>query len=338
VAINQFITPMPEIFNALPGQEVPVGGISKALARMWAGGEDAIPGKPGDGEAAKATQVNFVLHLGYHTTSEDAARQFQIAVEFSRRYPCRVVVLCPMRNDEPGVDFRAKIYGECTPGKTRGDMRCCEFVMLSYPMASRRYLEDQVSVCLSTDLPLYYWAHNFSSSARLKDYHYLLSNSKRVLFDNALTPVDVAGFVWPKPEVVRDLAYARLLRVRQAIGQFLSGFTPAVIVDGLKGMAVRHGAVYPAEARGLAEWGRTRLLDCGASAALSVAITAAPELAERDLEMVFEYTNGQCFAWRGDMAKGCAQFRARIGGAKSELSIAISLLDPAAALAEAMFF
>lgn len=329
---------MPEIFNALPGEEVPVGGISRALARMWAGGEEPAPGKPNTGDSAKATQVNFVLHLGYFTTAEDATRQFQTAVEFSRRYPCRVVVLCPMRKEEGGQEFRAKIYGECTPGKTKGDMRCCEFVMLSYPIASRRYLENQVSVCLSADIPLYYWAHNFSSSVRLNDYQYLLSRSKRVLFDSALAPAGMAESVWPKPEMVRDLAYARLLPVRQAIGQFLSGFAPAAIIGGLAGVTVQHGTAHVAEARGLASWVGARLNDCGAPAELPVEVTPVAALSAHDIELSFRYTNGQHFSWRGDTAKGCAHLKASIGGANSELAIAFNLMGPAAALAEAMFF
>jgi hypothetical protein len=65
---------MSSIFDALPGQETPVGAISKNLARMWANDERASA-KPG--EDSKATQVNFVLHLGLHTTPADAIAQFQ---------------------------------------------------------------------------------------------------------------------------------------------------------------------------------------------------------------------------------------------------------------------
>jgi len=305
---------------------------------MWAGGADDAGDKTLGGDDAKATQVNFVLHLGYHTTSEDADRQFQTAVEFSRRYPCRVVVLCPMKEDSPGSEYRAKIYGECTPGKTKGDLRCCEFVILSYPQATRRFLESQVSVCLSSDLPLYYWPHNFSSSVRLNDYQYLLKRSKRVLYDSALAPADLADFVWPRPEVVRDLALARLLPVRQAIGQFLSGFNPAALADGLDGFTVRHGSAHGAEARGLADWAITRLRGCGAAEAIAGKVIAGPDMPDHDLELTFHYSNGQSFEWHGDTAKGCAQFKAVIGGTHSELSIAFSLLSPSAALAEAMFF
>ena len=129
---------MSAIFDALPGLEAPVGSISKSLGEMWSD----TAAKGGDAPAsedAKATQVNFVLHLGFATMPEDAARQFQTAVSFSRRDPCRVVVLCPLPDDSPETEMRAKVYGECTLGKSKGDTRCCEFVMLSYPRCTRKY-------------------------------------------------------------------------------------------------------------------------------------------------------------------------------------------------------
>lgn len=119
---------MPAIFNALPGIEVPVGSISSSLAKMWA--DTAASGGPAPvkGET-KATQVNFVLHLGFNSTAADAVEQFETAVRFSRRYPCRVVVLCPSSDDASAAEIRAKIYGECFLGKSKGDTRCCEFVL-----------------------------------------------------------------------------------------------------------------------------------------------------------------------------------------------------------------
>ena len=144
---------MPNIFDALPGIEVPVGSIARSLADMW--DSTAAAGGPAPTtEDAKATQVNLVLHLGLLTTAEDAAAQFQTAVEFSKRYPSRVVVLCPLPEDDPATEMRAKIYGECFLGKSKSDKRCVEFVVLSYPRAARKFLENEVSICLSADLPL----------------------------------------------------------------------------------------------------------------------------------------------------------------------------------------
>ena len=328
---------MSSIFDALPGQETPVGSIAKSLARMWANDERATA-KPG--EDAKATQVNFVLHLGLHTTPPDAIAQFQTAVRFSRRYPCRVVVLCPTREENvQDATIRAKIYGECHPGKTRGDLRCCEFVILNYPTAARVFLENQVSTCLSTDLPLYYWAHNFASSAKLGAYQYLLTKAKRVLIDRSLVPPEDCGELsWPKPEAVRDLTSARLLPVRQTIGQFLSAHAPAALADGLTSVVVRHGAGRRAESRVLADWSRARLVACGAPASLAATVEADSAAAADSIEVLYNYSNGQAVRFHGDFAKGHAQLVARIGGACTELATAISLLSPEAALAEAMFF
>ncbi len=328
---------MSSIFDALPGQETPVGAISKNLARMWATDERTAV-KPG--EDSKATQVNFVLHLGIHTTAEDALAQFQTAVRFSRRYPCRVVVLCPIRDENvQDGELRAKIYGECHPGKTRGDLRCCEFVMLSYPVATRKFLENQVSICLSTDLPLYYWAHNFSSSAKLGAYQYLLGRAKRVLIDRSHVPDDECGDVsWPRPEAVRDLVHARLLPVRQTIGQFLSAYEPSALIDGLAGVTVRHGAVRRAEARVTGDWAKSRLVACGAPAGLVVSIEEDAGAAADSLEVRFDYSGAQTFRFHGDFTKGCAHLAAHIHGTNTEVAAAISLLSPEAALAEAMFF
>ena len=146
---------MPAVFEKLPGLEVPVGEIKRSLARMW---EDTSKegGAAPAADSVRATQMNFVLHFGFATEPEDALKQFETIKTFSRRSPCRVVVLCPLKEDNGTTDLRAKVYGECFLGKSKGDTRCVEFVMLSYPLAARCYLENQVSVCLSTDLPIYY--------------------------------------------------------------------------------------------------------------------------------------------------------------------------------------
>ena len=328
---------MSSIFDALPGQETPVGAISKNLARMWANDERASA-KPG--EDSKATQVNFVLHLGLHTTPADAIAQFQTAVRFSKRYPCRVVVLCPTREEEvKEPTIRAKIFGECHPGKTRGDLRCCEFVILNYPTAARVFLENQVSTCLSTDLPLYYWAHNFASSAKLGAYQYLLKKAKRVLIDRSLVPPEDQGEVaWPRPENVRDLVEARLLPVRQTIGQFLSAHAPAALANGLSDVVVHYGSARRAEASVLAEWSRARLVACGAATSLCAKVQADAAAPADMIDVVFNYANTQSVRFQGDLAKGRAQLCARIAGSVTELSTAISLLSSEAALAEAMFF
>ena len=327
---------MPGIFEALPGIDVPVASISKGLAQMWEG--NASQGKPSpSSELAKAIQVNFVLHLGLNTDAEDAVRQFETAVKFSRRYPCRVVVLCPLSADAGKTEIRAKVYGECTLGKTKEDTRCCEFVMLSYPRAARVFLESQVSICLSTDLPLYYWAHRFSESAKLADYRYLLNAAKRVLIDSATAPADSINFAWPKPQNVRDLAYARLLPLRQSIGQFLSRYPSKAIADGMTGIELAYGAEVAAEAKVLLGWVKDRIAACGGPADAGK-LAARAGMAPRAFALTFTYSNGRSFSWTADLADGHSEFDADFGTGRTKMPASVALLPPENALSEAMFF
>ena len=303
---------------------------------MWA--DTAADGRPAPAsEDTKATQVNFVLHLGFDTTAEDAVEQFQTAVRFSRKYPSRVVVLCPLHEEEKGAEMRAKVYGECTLGKSKGDTRCCEFVMLSYPYNARQYLESEVSICLSTDLPLYYWVHRFSVTHRLAEYRYLLTRSKRVLIDTAVAPADILEFPWPRPEAVRDLVYARLLHVRQSLGQFLSRYPMDSICQGLQTVTVSHGANLAAEARVLLEWNRQRVGQCGDNRAAFASASPAG-MAAAALAVDFAYGNGKSFSWRGDLAIGGALFEADLGSGRTRLPATVALLSAESALSEAMFF
>lgn len=327
---------MPENFDVLPGIEVPLDSIANSVSKMWtdtAARGDAAPGT----DDVKATQVNFVLHLGFKTVAEDALAQFQTVLRFSRRYPARVVVLCPLHEDGGRSEMRAKVYGECFLGKSKDDTRCVEFVILSYPLVARSHLEDQVSVCLSTDLPMYYWMHRFSESRRLADYRYLLTRAKRVLVDSGVSPPDCLIYPWPNPSGLRDLVYSRLLPVRQTVGQFLAGYEPARLVAGLRRVTVEHSPDLGAEACISIGWLRRRLAECGAD--IHGVAFDNEVVAERTLGIRFAYADpARYFRWRGDLTKGHAQFEADFGGGRATVPAPVSLLSPEAALSEAMFF
>jgi len=327
-----------DFFAALPGTEVPVGGIAKGLSKMW-----TDTGEPGEAtfgpDDAKATQVNFVLHLGMNTTSEDARAQFQTAVRFSQRYPSRVVILCPQRGRDGPNELKAKVYGECFLGKSKADKRCVEFVMLSYPRDAREHLENQVSICLSTDLPLYYWVHGFTSLARVGDYRYLTTRANRIIIDSADAPNDAGTFVWPRPEAVRDLVHARLLPVRQSLGQFLSRYPEAALVSGLRTVALTHRPTLAAEGRVLLGWLRERLVRCGATDRVNFTVSPLPAAITGSFSLSFGYeTDSKFFRWTGDLAKRHALFEADFGTGRTTLPAPVSLLPPENALSEAMFF
>ncbi len=320
---------MPELFDALPGQEVPVGGISAGFKKIWA---------DTPAEESRAVQLNLVLHLGRNSSPADALVQFQHTLNFARRYPCRVVVLCPDHGENSPPEMRAKIYGECFFGKAKNDTRCVEFVILHYTMPVRQHLENQVSVCLSTDLPLYYWAHAFVETKRIADYGYLLTRSKRVLFDGAIAPPDTFTYPWPNQSAVRDLAYTRTLPLRQNLGQFLSRYTPALIGTGLKTITLRHDGKYAAEAGCLLGWIK-KGLSRGGSDLATISFNVSPGKGPGSFDLAFDYPGTKkSFHWQADLAKNHAEFTGDLGTGRTTLTVGAQLLTPEMTLAEAMFF
>jgi hypothetical protein len=328
---------MTTVFDALPGLEVPVGGIAPGLARLW-------EGEPGEGRRApsefRASQMNLVLHLGLPTTPDDGVAQFNAAVRFTERYPARILVLCPRAEGGSDLALRAKIYSECFIGKSRHEMSCIEAVVLSYPQERREFLEDQVSIIVEADLPIYYWVHRMSQVHKIATYQWLLRNSKRFLLDTAVSAPEARTFAWPRPDGFRDLVHARLLPVRQSIGQLLSACPPATIVRGLLTVTVAGAAGFAAEARVLLDWARTRLEACGAPAqgGPDYALRPVATGATSSLELDFAYDDYRRFLWRGDFARGGAYFESTLDGSRQILPMTTGLLSTEAALGEAIFY
>lgn len=320
---------MTEVFKAMPGLTVPVAGIAEGFVKLWEGS----PAKE-----SRALQLNLVLHFGRNTTPADAETQFQTTLRFAHRYPCRVVVLCPDFDETAPPEMAAKIYGECFFGKSKSDTRCVEFVFMHYTMAVRAHLESQVSICLSTDMPLYYWAHHFSSVRRMADYSYLLSRSKRVLFDGALVPAEAFSYAWPNQSAVRNLAYTRMLPLRQNFGQFLSRYTPAQITGDLKQVTLRYAAPVAAEASSLIGWIKKGLVRCGAELS-PTSLQLSPGLANGSFVVDFTYNDPRKhFHWQADLTKDEARFDGDLGAGPTSLIVGAHLLSPEMMLSEAMFF
>ena len=328
---------MTSVFDALPGLEVPVSGIAPGLARLW-------EGESGEGSRApsefRASQMNLILHVGLPTTPADGLAQFSAAVRFTQRYPARILVLCPRAEGGSELAMRAKIYSECFIGKSRQEMSCIEAVVLSYPQERREFLEDQVSIIVEADLPIYYWVHRMSQVHKIATYQWLLRNSNRFLIDTAVSTPEARTFAWPRPDGFRDLVHARLLPVRQSIGQFLSAYPPATIARGLQKVTVASGPGFAAEGRVLLEWTTARLEACGVPAQGGPACAIRPVAAgaTSSLELNFAYDDSRSFLWRADFARGGAYFESTLSGSRQILPMTTGLLSTEAALGEAIFY
>ena len=222
---------MSATLDALPGTPTRVSEIIPSLARYW---QEAAQ----SGASSRAAQMNLVVVFGASVTPEAAREQLENAFMLARRYPCRTIVLCP--DAAPGAKLEARLELSCFTGTDGRDRRCGEALMLGFPAdITPEILVSQVSVWLESDLPGYVWLHGVSAgeTARLSP---LFQRARRVVYDSSVCSGDFSKVTWPKPEVVRDLACARLLPVRQALGQFLSAYKPEALATGLQAGVVRH--------------------------------------------------------------------------------------------------
>lgn len=326
------------VFDALPGVDTPVDQVRRALATVWDLDAKADSGAPSE---FRASQMNLVLHFGLESTAETARAGFETALSFSRRYPCRIIVLCP-RTAEGDHDLKAKIFCECYLGHGDGDMTCIEGILLSYPLTQRRYLEDQASIMLEADLPIYFWLQRVQDPSRIADYKFFLRESNRVIVDSAVEQPGLLTLDWPRPERVFDLTYARTLPLRQSIGHFLSNIPPADIVTGLKSVELRHRPEFAAEAATLSQWMQQRTNDCaieaGAEPPGAPFTCRADDQLEGCLAIAWAYETGRDIQMSFDFEEKHAELRSQNNGHSSSLSSAIRLLPPENALAEALFF
>ncbi len=224
---------MAELINALPGVELPVREVTSRLASMW----DSDPST--EHLESRASQMNVVLHFGLDVTDEEARERFDALIRFAQRYPSRIIVLCPTRADLEGA-MESKLFSQCYIGDSHREMCCCEALMLRYKSEDFGYLANQVSIWLEGDLPTYHWFSGVPAKRIEKYFGNLLQGVRRCVYDSSVESGDLSKLNWPDPSRVGDLAKARLLPARQAIGQFISGYSIESLCEGLQAVRVRH--------------------------------------------------------------------------------------------------
>ncbi len=329
-----------EIYRGLPGVEVPVGDALVSLSNMW----NAPPASDGARPPSefRASRMNFILHFGFDASTDEAQALFRSVIQFSRRYPCRVIALCPSRDaNAMGQGIVCKIFSECYIGEGQGDMSCCEAIIFGYTLKEKQYLEDQISIFLESDLPTYYWPYRFDSPENLSQYQSFFKNVNRVVLDTSVESYSVDQLTIPERSKLHDLAFARTLSLRQSIGQFFSAFPVECIVDGLTSVVIETPVAYEAEMQCLLVWIQGVLQDCDNCEDESSSTVAYECAAEEQFEyprLRFAYSNENFADCALKLDCGVAQLNAKIGLSEHSMSGAIKLLDEDDALAEALFF
>lgn len=328
---------MSPLFQKLPGIPLPVKEVTEQLAHMW--DAEAAPGHEAPSEF-RASQMNLVLHYGLSTTPEEAQERFETSIAFARRYPCRIIVLCPAETEDPEALLQGKLFSQCYVGEAASEMTCCEVLMLGYPVGQSGFLENQISVWLEPDLPVYHWLHRVPRERVESVYRPFLESMTRVMYDRQVDGAAYDGLCVADCSI-RDLAYARTLPMRQVLGQFLSGTAPVVLVEGLREVAITHGEKYAGEALGLLAWFREALDACADVAGKDLgAVEFETQLTSSNhdvLRVTWSYEGTKRLHWER-MDDGHAHLEADFGHGATTLHQNLRALSPREALAEALFF
>ncbi len=330
---------MNRLMDALPGLAMPVEAVAETLRHMWDGDPQADGGPMG----YRASQLNLILHFGLRTTPAEAGACFAAAVRFAQRHPCRLVVLCPSARTPAGPEFQAKLFSQCYLGGHLRERCCCEALILGYSPEQSDFLESQVSVWLEPDLPVNHWLHRVPAGRIASHYLGFLGRCRRVLFDGAVDGDRYDALAWPDAARVVDLAWARLLPLRQHLGQFLSAYAPAELVDGLQSLHFHHSPDLAREAWQLMRWQRRALARCfphpAGLAAVDCELAPLRETGGGRLRVAWRYGDPRKYL-RLDYAaarKGGA-VEAAFGAGPFRQPLHIEPLAPEAVLAEALLF
>lgn len=201
-------------------------------------------------------------------------------------------------------------------------------------------LQSLLSTWIEADLPCHLWCHRVPPES-LRPWLAFAPRFSRVVADRSVEGDAFFALPWPRPEAVRDLAFARCLPARQALGQFLSGHQPSDLVRGLRSVTVSHGPERRGEAHGLLGWMRSGLVACAAQSGQP--LTAAFALADSCrggacLAVEWSYDNGNHFAWEHDAEGVRSSVALDFAASHRAFDLAVPFSGPEQALGEALFF
>ena len=331
--------------DALPGMRLPVAEVTSTLAEI---SQVDLPAGYKAPSELRASQMNLILHLGPTTSAKDARDQFDIAINFAQRYPCRIIVLCAVQNKGHNNHelLEAKLFTQCYPISAQGKMCCCEALVLGYVPGEPHYLANQVSIWLESDLPTYYWIHRISAARIKSDYLSVIKNLnfRRIVYDTSTENDDYATIEWPRPNDVSDLSKARLLPVRQSLGQFFSAFDIETLIKGLHKVQVAYIDKKCGEALHLVDWLRSCLEDaaqrCGLDASsITFDCDPLPKDKSIDLQIEWQYKGTEkTFCWQYSEPSNWALTSADFGTGPVKYTMAVRSISPDKTLSEALFF
>ena len=332
---------MQSLFNSLPGLELPFDEIPKIIAKMWQSNsaEDSANSR----FPFRASQLNLILHLGRASELDQVKHCFDQCVRFSQKYPCRVIILCPFEPTQDKSIIKSKLFCECFVGENLREICCCEILTLGYSPEERSIIENQIFLWIESDLPTYYWINKVQPKVLLENFNQLTEASDRLIFDSHIEGIHFEDSIKKAISKRNDLSFARLLPIRQSLGQFFSNYTEETIIKGLKSVSVLYNNTFEAEAHQLLAWMREALLICENDTEkktyIDFSCTPLPHESSNDIEVQWNYEDTEkLFKIKiiGNLKRGYVI--AKLGQNKLEIPLHLQAMNPAETLSAALFY
>ena len=329
---------MNRLFDTLPGVAMPVPQVTRQIANMWRETE-----KDGEQSNAHALQMNLVIHFGLETSMEEGKRIFEVAIEFSQRHPSRVILLCPEESSGEEIALDSKLYSQCFLGEKGHGKCCCEALVLGYNTNEAIFLNDQLSVWLASDLPVYHWIHRPAADFEGEHSRKLFANARRVVFDSEVdgSLEDVGASI--QNSILSDLAQARIVRFKQSLGQFLSAIPVTTLVSNLVEVKMFTKKRKKAEALLLLSWQERRLRHCSelTNTKLNKAafhLEDLPDQSENVMAAEWIYEGNKSLQWELRDGSETAWVETSFNNRPTRHPLRADPFQPAKALSEALFF
>ena len=329
---------MLDTFKQLPGEKMSLENLAEVLQKMWDSPQDA-----GHPRQFRASQLNLVAYLAVGTSPEAARHCFDSAIEFARHYPCRVIFLLP--SGEKTGCLNAKLFSECYLDASRAHC-CIEALLLEFPESYMPFLDDQLSLWIENDLPLYAWLHHVRAEEVATLPWRFLKDSRQLVWDSSLpkppTPDSLEKVPFDKlPRHCVDLAFTRLLPLRQSLGQVLSNLDPLLLAEKIDQVKLRSVSCRASEAAWLLHWFVHCLKACAAQGGLRWSgrfkLPEEPP-AWGQLELLVLGRGEVLLRYGVDFEKGTGELKGRLGNRQLSSKVLIPPLTTFHQLAEAFFF
>lgn len=314
--------------------------LAQTLSKTW-----TIKDTKQQSKTSYASQMTLVLFSGPDLDDASATRLLDTLAAFSKNYPCRVLWMLLEEKIEDTWSVRAKLQAYSHLSTNTGGT-CCEIIMLECSVKlDRQFLTGLLSTCIHTDLPVYFWIQQM----RAEHLHCIPQDIKPLrctVIDSSkeLQLLELLKKTLPPTSIFKDLAYARSLPTRQAIGQFLSSYAPATLIKDLEGVTIEFEESKSGEAHHTLEWARHCIETCAEQAGHSVKTVFFKKisLSEKDancaLKLNFSYSSDKSFQWSCCEAQGLATIEAKLDSTARSYALPLRPVAPAWALADALFF